>query len=47
VTINTEGGVVTVVVSDRDTGERHVVRVRDAWSGLVQAAEAAGFGFDG
>ena len=47
VAINTEGGVAEVVVRDTDTGQRYVVRDSDAWTALVQAAEAAGFDFEG
>ena len=46
VNTTTVRGVCVVVVTDRQTGERYIHRDADAWTALVQAAEAAGFGFD-
>ena len=46
VNTTTVRGVCVVVVTDRQTGERHIHRDAYRWKALVQAATAAGFGFD-
>ncbi len=38
-------GVAAVVVTDRQTGERHIHRDTDPWVALVRAGEEAGFDF--
>ena len=47
VNLTTVRGVAVVVVTDRQTGERHIQRDPDAWTALVQAATAGGFDFEG
>jgi len=45
VTLTTEGGVVEVVITRREDGQRYVVRDRDPWVAPCQAAEHSGFEF--
>ena len=46
VSVSAAEGLPAVEAVSESTGERFVVRDVDAWTALVRAAEAAGFGFD-
>ncbi len=45
VNTSTIRGLCVVVVTDRQTGERHIHRDPDPWTALVRAATDAGFDF--